>query len=366
MSERGNRLLHFLDRYCGIPLLAALSWPRFFKAWPTLPARFEKIGVFCPGAIGDLLLGSALLDGLRKKAPEARLELIASHANAQAARLLPMLDNCRAFSITDIGGMLKYIRAQKYDIFIDMCQWSRLGALLAFFSGARLKAGFRTPGQFRHLPYDIVVPHSATRHELENFLELGLALWPDFSGKPNLLAPAPAQVTGKVLCCHLWPAPGANSLLRQWPESHWASLILALKGKYRIYLTGGRADLPANLDFKRRHFANDSQVIVPEPMPLIDLAALFRAACAVISVNTGVMHLAALLGVPTIGLHGPTSIQRWGPIGSHCLGLAPDSGQHGYLNLGFEYPPNAKPCMQFLPVEKVLDALQKLLAHMPC
>ena len=54
------------------------------------------------------------------------------------------------------------------------------------------------------------------------------------------------------------------------------------------------------------------------------------------SVNTGLTRLAGLLGVPTIGLHGPTNPKPWGPIGK-TTAMVPRSAK-GYLNLNFNSP----------------------------
>ena len=75
--------------------------------------------------------------------------------------------------------------------------------------------------------------------------------------------------------------------------------------------------------------------------------------------------MAAAIGVPLVALHGPTNPKRWGPVSSHAINLVPepvpDDVRVGYLNLGFEFPPDAEDCMKFIPVEKVLDASRTLL-----
>lgn len=362
MKERGNNFLKHIDRYFGIPVLACLCIPSLLRKQRHVEVHdvSGRIGIFCPGAIGDLLLASALLDGIHGKIPDATIELVATPSNAAAIPLIPHLDYYKVFPVAKPASIVKYVRTRQYDLFIDLSQWSRLGALVTALSGARLKVGFRTPGQFRHYPYDIIVEHSSQRHELENFLALGQAIWTNFKGSPMLNLPKPASAMENVLCCHMWPAPGKNSSLKEWPESSWAELIGVLKNKYRILLTGSHADYDANRRFIERNFSLAENVEALYPASLMQLASIFHGVRAVISVNTGIMHLAALTGVPTVGLHGPTNPDRWGPRGKNVIALQPDKGKFGYLNLGFEYPPHPEQCMQFLPVGKVLDSLRKL------
>jgi ADP-heptose:LPS heptosyltransferase len=99
---------------------------------------------------------------------------------------------------------------------------------------------------------------------------------------------------------------------------------------------------------------------------LLDAAAYLNSAAAVVSVNTGTMHLAALLGSPLVALHGPTNPDRWGPNypGStrhhKTIILGPGMQEGGaYLNLGFEYSDNPIYLMDQISVEAVISALRK-------
>ena len=99
---------------------------------------------------------------------------------------------------------------------------------------------------------------------------------------------------------------------------------------------------------------------------LAELAAVLHAAAAVVAVNTGVMHLAALLDAPLVALHGPTSRLRWGPVGARSIAIAP-AARAGceFLNLGFEYPDTPVHCMEHISVDEVFAALCSLLKQGP-
>ena len=361
-NERGNGLLRLADRCLGIPLIYLIS-PFGHSGQEKARKRIfpAKTGIFCPGAIGDLLFTSILIDGIRRSEPQAFVEIIASEANAQA---LPFLqaDRNSIFPITRPDKIINYIRRQNFDIFIDTSQWSRLGALISAFSGARLTVGFNTPSQHRHMLYDIPVKHSSNVHELENFLALGRSVWPDFSGKPVLRVPK-SLTKRKFICCHMRAAPGKNSCLKEWPDAHWVELIEDIKKEYHVFLVGSGRDFLKNKNFMERHFNKDKKVHILKPRKLWQLAVFFAKASALISVNTGIMHLAAFMELPTIGLHGPTNPLRWGPAGKNCVSLSPESGVYGYLNLGFEFPPHVKSCMEFLTVRQVKEALHSLLSR---
>ncbi|MBD5646694.1 MAG: glycosyltransferase family 9 protein [Desulfovibrio sp.] len=373
-AERGNRLHRWLDRYAGIPLVALAAGARRLerprrKADPEEPRR---VGIICLGAIGDLLLLSGLLEGLRRQLPEARLELVVSSGNAVAAPLIPHADAVTAFAVRHVPAMLRHVRARRYDLLIDSTQWSRLGALVSNLSGAGLTVGFATKGQARALGYDRAVTHSPDLHETENFLALGRALWPGLSGAPALRLPdaepaLPPRLTEALVdgrrhaFLHMWPA-GYKSRLKEWPAAHWARLARELTGAgFSLWLTGSAGDAPRNAAFLREYLPGAQYVhSLAGRTSLPELAWLLARADAVVSVNTGIMHLAALAGAPTVGLHGATNPRRWGPVGGRCVSLLPRVGRFAYLDLGFEYPADAEPALQHLPVDDVLAALHTL------
>ena len=369
-AERGNRLHRWLDRYAGIPLAALSAGARRLER-PRSPAAVSgarRVGVICLGAIGDLLLLSGLLAGIRRELPDAELELVLSSGNAGAAPLIPHADRVTAFGVRHIPAMLRHVRERRYDVLIDSTQWARLPAIVSNLSGAGLTVGFATAGQGRALGYDRRVTHSPALHETENFLALGREIWPGLSGAPQLRLPeAPSALAGEMAdgrrhaYLHMWPA-GYKGWLKEWPAEHWAALARELTGRgFSVWLTGSDADAPRNVAFLEAHMPGEAHVhSLAGRVSLPGLAWLLGRADAVVSVNTGIMHLAALAGAPTVGLHGATNPRRWGPVGPRCVSLLPRAGHFAYLDLGFEYPPDAVSALQHLPVEDVLGALSSL------
>lgn len=368
MGERGNRWNHWLDYWAGIPLACAGAALRLGGARaPASPPR--RVGFLCLGAIGDVLLLSALVTALRERLPDAHFALLTSRANAAAARFVPGLDESASFSVREIPAMVAWLRSRRLDVLLDSTQWARLGTLLSNVSGAGVTVGFDTAGQHRACGYTRKVIHRNDRHEVENFLALGRALYPDLTGAPHLLLPAvsPEELPPELrdaegerrMYLHMWPA-GAHADLKEWPAPYWAALAgeLARRG-FSVYLTGGPADAARNAAFLRA-FPQCPARSLAGRVSLGGMARLFVSAAGVVSVNTGTMHLAALCGASTVGLHGPTNPLRWGPVGPRVRALLPRRGPCAYLNLGFEYPRPYACCLDALPVEDVLAALHGL------
>src|SRR5262249_42794165 len=85
-----------------------------------------------------------------------------------------------------------------------------------------------------------------------------------------------------------------------WPESHWHSLVAAFERRGRtIVLPWGSEDERARSERIARHAQSAS---VPQKQPLASIARMLRQAELVVGVDTGLVHLAAALGTPTISL----------------------------------------------------------------
>jgi ADP-heptose:LPS heptosyltransferase len=127
-------------------------------------------------------------------------------------------------------------------------------------------------------------------------------------------------------------------------------------------LSGAEKDRLANEKFIASFLEKDIQQKTKNMAGLLSLEKLawflkYGNVAAVVSVNTGIMHLAALLDVPTVGLHGPTNPLRWGPLGQNSVALLPKEGKFAYLNLGFEYPPGTENVLRYISVGDVCIAL---------
>lgn len=365
MSERGNLFLRFLDFWAGIPLVL-LTVPLRKLVRRQIPQNPTRICILCQAAIGDLLLLSGLLHSLQNKFPAAKLDLILSPANADAASLLEPWHQVHVFSIKRPDKIISMLRKQKYDLLIDSSQWARLGAIISNCSGASCTVGFESPGQYRHYGFDLPVRHQNMIHEKDNFIALGKVLWPDLQGDcalrlKKMESGFGSMVSNPLICFHMWPS-GIKRHLKEWPEASWKELANKfLDAGYTILLTGGAADKFRTEKFISLNFSAEERIkSIAGITTLEETASLIKRSEALISVNTGIMHLGALLGVPTVGLHGPTNPVRWGPIGKKCKALLPQKGINAYLDLGFEYPAKATNNLRYLPITLVLDALEEL------
>jgi ADP-heptose:LPS heptosyltransferase len=115
--------------------------------------------------------------------------------------------------------------------------------------------------------------------------------------------------------------PFASWHSKTWPIERYAEVVMhlgrghGLRGVVTWYAQHERraaAELVAS---------SEGHAVMAPRTSLLDLAALARRAALFVGPDTGLMHLAAAVGTPCVGLFGPTRIDRSGPYGENHVPL---------------------------------------------
>lgn len=327
-----------------------------------VPSVWHTIGLMVTAGIGDVVLLTGVIQDIRAARPDARIVLFVTANNAALARLLDVPDAIVELPVRRMAQAVREIRAEKCDVMIDFGAWRRFDEVLVAFSGARVCIGRRTPGQHRHFALDVVVDHRRD-HELDNDRRLVAPLGITSTSPPSVpFDPSvPSPHDRPYVVFHLWPG-GANFEERSWPTERWFELAQGLASRgFDIALSGGPEDAEATRDLAAAWRAKGLAAESVAGCSWAETVSWLRHSAGVVSVNTGVMHVAAGLAVPTIALNGPTSGRRWGPIGVHTRCVASPLVPDGYLNLGFEQNQKYRDAMLGITVPMVLDAWEAML-----
>jgi ADP-heptose:LPS heptosyltransferase len=365
MAERGNRLYRFLDRYIGIPFTIPAAIFRRLDRRRKQDNNVFKIAVICLGAIGDLLLLSGLLNGIKKLYPKSETTLFTSMDNRSAAQLLENTDHIYSFPVSAFIKTIRFMRQNRFDLLIDSTQWARVGAVISAFSGAGYTIGFATKGEARGLAYDETVHHSDLRHEWENFASL---LQTDITAlKPSLKIQAETEKLIRLLPKEEFivlhrSASGRYKTEKEWEDEKWGAIAAYITQRGLSVIFSGSADDRGGAEsLIQKYLPKNSNVInLAGVLSLEELAALVRKSKAVISVNTGIMHLAALYGAFTIGLHGPSSPTRWGPAGGNTVSLVPE-GVTEFPPMKGEKIKDTRSFARNIKTEDVIKSLERII-----
>ena len=360
--QRGSVKNRVLDYWVGIPLLnglATLRWKR------KIPSNLRRVGVMCSPALGDTLLFSGALRDMRRHfGTGVEIVHFCMRQNLAAAELLAGADRRVVIDLTRPAPTIRRMRAERLDAMLDFSSWQRLTAFYTMMSGARFTAGFQTAGMYRSRGYDVTAVHRDDRHEVDNFRALlgalGIAAGlPPQVEVPDAQGPEPLSEIEDLVVFHPW-ASGQRSGLREWPLDRWLELARRLARPGTVFaVTGAPSDLPRTEPFVQTMLATglDARAFAGTD-GFKSLARMLRHARVVVSVNTGVMHLAAIVGTPTVSINGPNRNGRWGPVGPRAFGVEAPGEGCGYLHLGFNFDGQATDCMERITVEHVESAVE--------
>ena len=376
MRERGNKFLRKIDKYIGIPLIFLLGILRIRRKLKAAEKSKDdpNIVLIKTAGIGDTILLSAIAAELKNRYHRARITLICAHGNSSIADLIPGIDRKIVFDITQpFHSLMNVRRSGVYDFLFDFGPWPKLNSFISHTAKASFKIGFRRRKACRHFIYDAVIGHSDEVHELDNYRNLlrcidiePANLSPRLAGyenghetRQNVFSPDKYNVV-----IHPFPA-GVHKEFKKWPVPSWIRVAKRLSDRGCRILISGSIDDAAEAAYLESEIkkAGGDCLSVAGRCSLDRMAALLQKCDLLISVNTGIMHLAAAVGTNIVALHGPTSPKRWGPLAENAVILAPQIPCAPCLSLGFEYNCKSGGCMQNISEEEVLSAAGRFLGQ---
>jgi Glycosyltransferase family 9 (heptosyltransferase) len=117
--------------------------------------------------------------------------------------------------------------------------------------------------------------------------------------------------------------PGSGSPRKNWPVERYAALARALAPDAPFALVGGPAD-----DEVLAHITPLAPgAIVLRNLPLGVLGTVLAEASVFVGNDSGITHLAAAFGAPTLALFGPTDPLNWAPVGERVQALRAARGE---------------------------------------
>jgi ADP-heptose:LPS heptosyltransferase len=311
-----NLILKRLDPLIGRLLVALV--PRAPKRQPA--ATPGSVLFIRPGGIGDAVLLLPAVLQLSRYFPQCCIEVLAETRNAAVFALCPAVK--RVYKYDQPTDLLRVL-SRYYDLVIDSEQWHRLSAVVARLIRSRMKIGFATNERSRM--FTAPVFYGQQDHEILSFLRLLKPLGIDnLSVDPAPWLQIPPQVNlPPELKLPLDPPfvvlfPGASIVERQWGAEAFAALAERLnEAGYSVVLVGAAPDVAAGEVIQRRL---PGAINLIARTSLLQTAAVLNKAVLLVSGDSGVLHLAAGLGVPTLSLFGPGIAAKWAPVGArHCV-----------------------------------------------
>jgi heptosyltransferase I len=290
-------------------------------------------------SLGDVIHHMPALTEARRRLPDARFSWVVEEAFAPLVGLHPAIaevipvaarrwrgELLATSTLREVASFVGAVRRRRYDAIVDTQGLFLKSALIARLAHGR-RHGYNA-GSIREraasMLYD--VRHAVARSEhaiARNRMLTGLALGyapvgaPDYGLDRGKLADPTAAPYGILL--HATARPE-----KEWPEPNWVALGRALNARGTLLLPWGS---DAERLRSERIAASLADARVPERRPLDAMVRLIAGAAFVVGVDTGLLHLAAALGVPVVAIFAGSEPGLTGPVGQGPIAVVGDNGQ---------------------------------------
>ncbi|WP_022701727.1 glycosyltransferase family 9 protein [Oceanicaulis alexandrii] len=268
--------------------------------------------------IGDAILNSGVLQHLIDKHADARITVACGPLAAPLFRATPKVERVIVMKKQKGGGhwlsLWRQSVSQRWDMVVDM-----RGSLTSWFLWAR-KRYVKRPN-----------PKAGVRHRVEEAADVlrldaapGTRIWLDAAAEARADRELPADRAVLAL------SPAASAVFKEWPTERFAQLALRLTAPdgvlpgAAIALFGGPGD-EARAQAVAEGLGERTVIDLTGKLDLVEAAACLKRAALFVGNDSGLMHMAAAAGTPTLGLFGPTDERLYSPWGARaCIVRAGD------------------------------------------
>lgn len=330
-------------------------------------------------AIGDVIHTLPSLAALRRLYPGAHITWVVEEAAKDIILHHPQLDQVIIFrrknwmadfkkvkwpSIRrDVRSFLAELHNRPYDLVIDFHGLFK-SAMVVWASGGKRKLGYDSWQELSCLFLNEKIPEDMNKHAVDRYLDFPRYLGAD-PGPAEFILPIYQEAESGCLALqnsyrlrkknYLAVNPVALWETKLWDNRKFAALADMIQERLRIPVVFTGRDQESSHGITSQ--MTTKGINAGGRTTLMELACLYRDALAVISTDSGPMHLAAAVGTPVIALFGPTDPARTGPYGTG----------HTVIRAGLSCSPcllkkcPAKKCMADIQPAQVLAAVQKML-----
>lgn len=289
----------------------------------------EEILIIKPSSLGDIIHALVAVESLRVQRGNGnvRVTWLARDAFAPVLDVCPTVDRVirynRAGGLREIFRVGKLLRRERFDLVLDMQGLAR-SAYWAHCARAPRKIGRGDGREGSRFFFREFAPPPAKGYRKSHAVEIllqflkPLGLAPEARGNVKFSGAELSPKIRKILAPDGgdFPAPILLFPDSRRPEKEWrgfrelTSLLLARGQGVPVVWVGGSELAPdASWDAVYTDFYS-----LMGKTSLIDVLALIARARFCVTNDSGPMHIAAAMGVPVLGVFGPTPPERYGPF----------------------------------------------------
>ncbi len=345
--------------------------------------NISKILIIRFSSIGDIILASPLIRSVKLTYPDAQIDFIVRKEYAELVKFNPYLSNIIEFdSDKRYKGMQEItakINTNAYSIILDI-QNNFRSKFLSYRSKTKKISHLNKRATLRFLLTNFKINlYRDYVSVADRYLETVKELYVPNDGKgldvfipDNIISSVEKKLSNYSLSKNdfiIGIAPSAKHNTKKWMLDRYEELIVRLIEKYkaRILVFGGKDDKHETdtiVDNANKILGNRAVINYAGKISLLENAAMFDYCNAVVTNDTGLMHLAAARKRKVIAIFGPT-VKEFGffPYGTENIVVENNTvkcrpcSYHGTNSC----PPKHFKCMKDITTDKVYDAVKHIL-----
>lgn len=272
----------------------------------------------------------------------------------------------------ELAGFFTRLREHHYDVVLD-AQGLLKSAAVGLLANGSSRSGFSRDSAREGAAstfYSNRIPVARGQHAIDRLRQLFAAAFAyELDPSPAEFGiDAPSLDTSEKRCVLLhgttWPS-------KHWPQEMWVALAgMLTSAGFKVQIPWGN---DAELNRAREvSTGNGDRVEVLDELSLADLIPVLAGASLAVGVDSGLAHLSAALGVPTVVIYGSTDSQLTGCRGTHVTNLRANFSCAPCLQKECSYTGPAQTwqggnvvpaCYFMLPPARVMQEIETLLAR---
>lgn len=339
-----------------------------------LPQKgIHKILIRGTNWIGDAILTLPAVASIRATYPQARIAMLVKPWVADVYDIFSNLDEVIVYenkydTATGVFGLARMLREKQFDAAI-LLQNAIEAAIIALFARIPVRAGYNSDARGLLLTHSVPLTRDIKKvHQVNYYLEMVKALGCVSANRDmNLETKISREEAQNVLRRYVAPsqkmligiAPGATyGAAKKWFPDRFAETLNRLDEQFSVQgiILGGKADRITAEEVRTSARADminlAGETSLREAIYLISQCRLF------ISNDSGLMHVAGALNVPTIAIFGSTNPTTTSPVGKQSLIVRKEVSCSPCLK---KTCPTDFRCMTAITVEDVVAAALNLL-----
>lgn len=284
-----------------------------------------KILVIQLRRIGDILLTTPAISYLKQVFPNAQIDFLAESMGKTVLEKHPDLNTFLTYDKNHPIQAIKNVMNENYDVIIDFMNNPRTG-LLSWISGVPKRVALKKP--IRSIYYNILSPGPAYPMYVP-LLKIDLIQY--WLKQENLPTPTPNQIRPRLYLTEdekqfadQWIhkelnqkdfvilVPTHRHPVRRWRLEGFRELAQKMNKEigHKVFLAYGPGEEGLVNQIRKGY---ESVIQLLPPTTLRQMAAIFSRAKLVVTNDSGPMHVAVSVGVPTVTIYGPTRPVDWNP-----------------------------------------------------